>query len=155
MNRRTTLEAEFGRALLPLARRWRAGADRTLAALGVSHSSGWVLLHVGRLGDATPQSELADALDMKGSSLVRLIDKLEGDALVTRRPDAVDRRVNRIHLTAAGSALVGQIEAALRLVRRDMLGEFDDESLEVATRVLQRLDRQLANPGGGPDEDRP
>jgi len=144
---RQSFEADFGRALLPLARRWRAEADRTLAALGLSHASGWVLLHVGRLGDAVPQTGLAVAVDMQGPSLVRLIDRLESDALVQRRPDGDDRRVNRIHLTDAGRALVGRIEDALRGVRAEMLDGIEDAALNTATQVLQQIDRRIAGRG--------
>ena len=46
--------AEFARRILPLARRWRAEADRAVADLGLSDETGWLLLHVGRLGDGVP-----------------------------------------------------------------------------------------------------
>jgi len=144
---RQSAEAEFGRSILPLARRWRAAADRTLAALGLSHASGWVLLHVGRLGDAVPQSDLAAAVDMQGPSLVRLVDRLEGDGLVTRQSDDNDRRINRIHLTDAGHALVDRIEDALRGVRGEMLDGIDDEALNTTIRVLQHIDRYIVERG--------
>jgi MarR family transcriptional regulator for hemolysin len=137
---RTLLEADFGRVLLPLARRWRAEADRAVAGLGLSHASGWVLLHVGRLGDNVRQSDLAATLDMQGPSLVRLIDRLESDTLVSRQPEAGDRRINRISLTPAGRALVERIEAALRILRDEMLDGITDADLATATAVMRRLD---------------
>jgi MarR family transcriptional regulator for hemolysin len=140
---RAILEADFGRVLLPLARRWRAAADRAVAGLGLSHASGWVLLHVGRLGDTVRQSDLAATLDIQGPSLVRLIDRLESDGLVGRQPEAGDRRINRIRLTPPGHALVGRIEDALEILRHDMLGGIDDADLVTATLVLQRLDARM------------
>jgi MarR family transcriptional regulator for hemolysin len=141
---RQQMEADFGRSILPLARRWRAEADRTLAALGLSHASGWALLHVGRLGDKVRQSDLAAAIDMQGPSLVRLIDLLETDHLVERHAETSDRRINRICLTDAGRALVGRIEDALQSIRHEMLDGIDDEALTVATQVLQQIDRRIA-----------
>jgi MarR family transcriptional regulator for hemolysin len=140
---RSVAEADFGRVILPLARHWRSEADRTLAALGLSHASGWVVLHVGRLGDAVPQSDLAAAVDIRGPSLVRLIDRLEGDGLVVRRQDDNDRRVNRIDLTAAGHAVVHRIEEALRSIRTEMLDGIDDEALNTTTRVLQQINQRI------------
>lgn len=134
------MEADFGRVLLPLARRWRAEADRAVAGLGLSHASGWVLLHVGRLGENVRQSDLAAALDMQGPSLVRLIDRLESDALVGRRPEAGDRRINRVSLTPAGRALVEHIEGALTILRHEMLDGIDDTDLAIATDAMHRLD---------------
>jgi MarR family transcriptional regulator, transcriptional regulator for hemolysin len=145
---RTAMEAIFGRELLPLARRWRAEADHTLSDLGLSHASGWALLQVGRLGDAVRQSDLAAELDMQGPSLVRLIDRLEADSLIMRRLDEADRRVNRIHLTEAGAALVGRIEQALRRIRHEMLDGIDDDALNAATRVLLRISQRIAERRG-------
>jgi MarR family transcriptional regulator, transcriptional regulator for hemolysin len=145
---RIAMEAIFGREILPLARRWRAEADRAVADLGLSHASGWALLQVGRLGDAVRQSDLAAELDMQGPSLVRLIDKLEADALIARRLDEADRRVNRIHLTEAGAALVDRIEQALRRIRHEMLDGIDDDALNVATRVLLRISQRIAERRG-------
>jgi MarR family transcriptional regulator for hemolysin len=140
---RINMEATFSRALLPLARRWRAEADKTLAALGLSHASGWVLLHVGRLGDAVRQSDLAAAVDIRGPSMVRLIDRLEADRLIERRVEAHDRRINRIHLTDDGHALVERIEQALQEARAAMFAGVETAELAVATRVLQHIDRRI------------
>lgn len=144
MNRgRVELEAAIGRTMLPLARRWRAEADRTLSAFGLSHASGWALLHVGRLGDAVRQGDLANAIDVQGPSLVRLIDKLEADRLIERRVEPSDRRANRIYLTDAGRDLVGQIEDSLRTVRHVMLDGIDEGDLRICVRVLEQLDQRI------------
>jgi MarR family transcriptional regulator for hemolysin len=140
---RASIEAEFARRLLPLARRWRAVADHAVAGLGLSNATGWVLLHVGRLGDAVRQSELADALDMQGGSLVRLIDQLEQASLLERRVDERDRRANRVSLTPEGRRLVGRIEEALGAIRKEMFAGIDGGDLAVATDVLTLLDRRI------------
>ena len=46
------------------------------------------------------QSELADMLEVEKATAGRMIDRMEKKGWVERRPDAGDRRVNRLHLTA-------------------------------------------------------
>ena len=140
---RSLAEAEFARVLLPLARRWRTVADRAVAGLGLSNATGWLLLHVGRLGDAVRQTELAAALDIQGASLVRLVDQLEQAGLVERVRDALDRRANRVALTDAGRAMVGEIEGALGAIRQAMFDGIADEQLAIANDVLSLLDRRI------------
>ena len=143
MDPRTVAEAEFARRLLPLARRWRAVADRAVAGFGLSDATGWVLLHVGRLGDGVRQTELAAALDIQSASLVRLIDQLEGTGLVERRVDGSDRRVNRVFLTAAGETSVVEIEQALRAIRQELFDGIADTDLAAANRMLALLDQRM------------
>ncbi len=143
MDLRPVAEAEFARRLLPLARRWRAVADRAVAGFGLSDATGWVLLHVGRLGDGVRQTELAAALDIQSASLVRLIDQLERTGLVERRIDSDDRRVNRVFLTAAGETTVVQIEQALRAIRQQLFEGIADTDLTTANTILALLDQRV------------
>jgi MarR family transcriptional regulator, transcriptional regulator for hemolysin len=140
---RSNLAASLGRTLLPLARRWRAEGDRVLSALGISHATAWVLVEVGRLGNRVRQSELATALDMRGPSLVELIDRLEKERLLDRQIDENDRRKNYIVLTDAGRALTGSIEDALDHVRQELVAQVNNADLEVTLRVLEQISCQL------------
>lgn len=56
------------------------------------------------------QSELAAAAHLDRSSIVPVVDKLEGRGFVTRRSSAADRRVNGVFLTAAGQTLLRRLK---------------------------------------------
>jgi DNA-binding MarR family transcriptional regulator len=58
-----------------------------------------------------PQSRLAEAIALKRSSLVPIIDRLEGDGLVERRPSPNDRRYKSVWLTAKGWRTVADLTA--------------------------------------------
>jgi MarR family transcriptional regulator, transcriptional regulator for hemolysin len=141
---RVAAEADFARILLPLGRRWRLMADRALAEFGLSDATGWLFIHVARMGDQVPQSELALALDISSGSLVRLVDQLEQAGLVVREVDPADRRVNRVTLTEAGHALIGRIEPVLTEIRRDVLDGISDEDLRRANAVLASVDVRVS-----------
>ncbi|WP_084479110.1 MarR family winged helix-turn-helix transcriptional regulator [Nocardia jejuensis] len=70
----------------------------------------WVLTYLEENGDIS-QQEMADALAIDRSEIVRLVDSLEKSGLVTRTRDPEDRRKYRLAITAAGRRLredVGQ-----------------------------------------------
>lgn len=60
-------------------------------------------------GEGRSQRELADALRLPSSRIVGLVDALESEGLIERRPHARDRRARAIHLTPAGRAAMRRI----------------------------------------------
>ena len=56
------------------------------------------------------QSDLAAALEVERPRMVPVLDKLEGRGLAVRRADPNDGRSRRIHLTAAGVALLNELQ---------------------------------------------
>jgi MarR family 2-MHQ and catechol resistance regulon transcriptional repressor len=85
----------------------------TVGQLGVLET----LLHLGPM----PQTRLCNKLLMSGSNLTTVVDNLERHGWVRRERDPDDRRVQIVHLTAAGRATIedifpahaGRITAAL------------------------------------------
>lgn len=125
--------------LAPLARRVQRVADEALAEMGVSQSSGWALVWLGRLGADVKQRDLARALDITEASLVRTLDQLEAAGLVRRRSAPEDRRTNRLALTQEGARLTARIDARLSALRADLLENISSADLETAIRVLDHV----------------
>jgi DNA-binding MarR family transcriptional regulator len=70
-------------------------------------------------GEPASQQEAARRLDVDRTTMVALVDGLEGKGLVTRHPHAQDRRKNVVELTPAGRAtLSGATQAADDAERR-------------------------------------
>jgi len=63
------------------------------------------VLEVLHHNDGITQSRLAAAVNLDGSSVVPLLDKLAKRGLVERRASTTDRRHNHLHLTPEGQAL--------------------------------------------------
>jgi DNA-binding MarR family transcriptional regulator len=62
-------------------------------------------------------NELARHSSVERSALSRLLDQMEGEALIVRRPSRADRRAIEIRITAKGRAAF----QAMRPVRREVL----------------------------------
>ncbi len=76
-----------------------------------------ILRHVGPL----PQCTIAGKLLKSSGNITLVIDNLEKRGLVRRTPDAHDRRVSRVELTATG---VGLIDELFPLHARAVADEF-------------------------------
>lgn len=64
----------------------------------------WVLTYLTERAEVS-QQEMANAMEIDRSEVVRLIDSLEKAGLVTRTRDPEDRRKYRLTITAAGERL--------------------------------------------------
>lgn len=91
-----------------------------------------------RYSEGVTQQELARRLLVTKGNVCGVLDRLEALSWVERRPDATDRRANRLHLTASGKrkieavlpdhdALVVQAMRTLSAADVKSLGRFVDE----------------------------
>ena len=119
----------FGIRFSLLARRWRRGLDRQLAAAGLTDATWVPLVHLQNTGGGISQKALAELVGVDGSSLVRVLDILDRQGLVERRRDARDGRARLIHLTATGQRRVDAIRAELFAAERRMLAGLDDAAI--------------------------
>src|SRR3546814_12684700 len=106
----------FGLRLGLVARLWRAEIYRLLATFGLTESRWLTLLHISRLPHAATQRELAEAVGVRGPTLVRTLDRLEAAGLIERRTEAADRHTKSVHLPAAAAPVLERIEATASVV---------------------------------------
>jgi MarR family transcriptional regulator for hemolysin len=138
--------ATFGRRLCFGAKRWRRVVDGTLSPFGLTEATMWPLLYVAHGGEPMRQKELAAKLGIEGSTLVRLIDALEGAGLIERQT-CDDRRAWLLHATPRGRALAERVEAVAEGIRSDLLGGISDGELATTLGVLERICAALAREG--------
>lgn len=127
---------------------WRQAADRALSGMGLSASTGWALVQVGRMGDDVRQTDLARELDVTDASLVRSLDQMVASGLVERCKDRVDARVSRVRLTPYGRELLSTIEDAFTALRHDTLHDVSDDDLQTALSVAERLEARFVRRRG-------
>lgn len=124
-----TARARFGFRFVTLARIWRRRIEAELVQAGLTDASWTPLIHLDEGGDDISQSELAERVGLDGSSLVRLLDILEGRGLIERRVDPADRRARRIVLTGLGRAEVEAVRDRLARLEAALLVDFDEATL--------------------------
>ncbi|MBI1363729.1 MAG: MarR family transcriptional regulator [Proteobacteria bacterium] len=72
--------------------------DRRAQEIGLTRAQ-WTVLANLLFRQGLRQNELADILEVQPITLARLLDKLEADGWVERRPDPTDRRAKQLFLT--------------------------------------------------------
>ena len=141
---------QLGLRLVGLGRRWRKTLDTRLAAEGLSDAVWTPLVHLHRLGDGISQTELAAAVGLDGSSLVRLIDMLVEQGLIERQPHASDRRIKLVHLTEAGRRTVASIRKRLMAVEDELLADLDEATAQTLLQAFEQIEARIASATGGP-----
>ena len=141
----TPLRNTFASLIARAARQWRRAVDRRLQPFGLTEATWLPLIHLARAHVPMRQKDLAASLVLDGSSVVRLLDALESAGLIERRGETTDRRAKTISVTSHGLSIIDQVEAASTAVRTATLTGLSDEDLAIATRVLERVCRNLAD----------
>ncbi|MGO8874405.1 MAG: MarR family winged helix-turn-helix transcriptional regulator [Acidimicrobiales bacterium] len=95
-------------------------------------------------GGSVTMRELAKDLDVSESSATAVTDRLVRQGLVERQSDPSDRRVVRLAISSAGSALVERLDEAAASKTGEMLSALTDTQLEQLIDILETLAR--ANP---------
>jgi len=113
-------------------RLWRASHTRTteaLASIGLTPAL-FSLLNVLGERDGAIQQELGSAMGIDPSTMVSLLDDLEGAGLAKRRPRPTDRRAREVVITPKGRGL---LERGRRLA-----GQVEGEVLQGLTAAERR-----------------
>lgn len=137
--RRAELIQEIEQLLQQLTWRARRQFARRIEAVGLTVPQYLVLSTIGRLGPEVTMREVVDALQLPGSSMTSIVDRLVAEGLVERGTLPSDRRAVVATLTPAGDELVAKVEAERKKDLVVVLGDIGDEDLETYSRLLARL----------------
>ncbi len=129
----------FTNSLTWVARAYKTSADKVASQYGLSEATAWPAVMINQMGGCVRPGEVAEALGLDPSSIVRVIDRLIAAELLTREEDANDRRARLLTLTENGRQRVRQVTQAMRPFRRKLFEDIDREDLEAALRVLEKL----------------
>lgn len=97
------------------------------------------LLSVIRSHPGQPQSRLAEAIALKRSSLVPILDLLTKEGLVERKPSEQDRRTNCIWLTQKGEQTVEKLIQEAKNYDTKMTRGMSGEEVKTTLSLLQKL----------------
>lgn len=94
--------------------------------------------------DGRTQKELVAELLLKPATLTLILQRMERDGLIERRPDPADQRVSRVFLTEKGKKLREPVLRALRKREAEILEGFTAEEKETLRCLLSRVRDNLA-----------
>ena len=148
-------DRSLGFLISDAARLMRTVFDRRVRRLGLTRAQWLVLARLNRRPGAS-QSELAEMMEVEKASAGRMVDRLERKGWVERRADPVDRRINRLYLTAEAEKISQRMRAVAEQTVGDALIDLSGEQAEqlalLMTAVKARLVTLAAPPDASPSQ---
>lgn len=141
-----SLNEQFSESLYLVTHAWRTELDRRLRPLGFSHSRWFLLLCLSRK-DGSTHSELAQSMGIESATLVKMVDHMEREGLLTRCGSETDRRVKHLHLSEEGKKAVEDIRSYTTNLRKEVLSGLSQaeirNALDVLNNIRDKLEKQI------------
>lgn len=136
----------LGFLIADLSRLMRHAFEQRIQGSSLTLAQARALIYLAQ-HEGLRQVELAGLLDVQPITLARLIDHLDAEGLVERRPDQADRRAYRLYLTEAAAPQLAAIRKVVDAIRADVLRDIDPQQAALVLTVLNRMrDNLLALP---------
>jgi DNA-binding MarR family transcriptional regulator len=132
------IEESFGYLVNRLARMMAHQLGEELRPAGVAIGQ-WAVLMFLWSRDGMSQAELSRVVAIEPPTMVRTIDRMVRDGLVTRDPDPNDGRVSRIYLTERGRSLRDELVPKAVGVNAAVLSRMKESEVRTLRRLLGKL----------------
>ncbi|KAB7632292.1 MULTISPECIES: MarR family winged helix-turn-helix transcriptional regulator [Stenotrophomonas] len=120
--------------------------DAPLRELGFAMSQLPVLVSL-KHGNALPQSELARIAGVEQPSMAQLLNRMERDGLIQRRPDPDDRRSRLIALTPQARERLPAAQAVMEAASATATAGFSAADMAQLQSLMVRLNANLEASG--------
>lgn len=141
--------SRFGLLIGSVYRQWRRQVDLSFKDLGLSDATRIPLLVLQVHGAPMRQKDLAEALFLDTSSLVRVLAQLRGAQWVDWACDPMDRRTKCIALTAQGQHVASLILRKSLEIEQAILAELSPQELETTRAALHKIAQRFDALGAG------
>ncbi len=128
----------LGEAFGAVARRLRAASMAAFAAHDVTPSQVRAIRVLDAHGGVRAK-ELAEHLRIAPRSATEVVDALEGKGLVSRSPDATDRRASLVALTDRGRELSAEVRRLRGVESEKLFRQLSDTDRADLARILGKL----------------
>jgi MarR family transcriptional regulator for hemolysin len=139
----------IGFLISDVARMMRSAFDRRVRRLGLTRSQ-WLVLSLLHRRPGVSQSELAEMLEVERAAAGRMIDRLERRNWLVRRPDPIDRRINRLYLTAEAEAVQAEMGGIAVELLDDAMASLAAGERAALGDMLERMKARLQGMGPRP-----
>lgn len=130
---------KLGLLVSDTARVWRTKLDQRLRPLGLSQGKWTTLVYLALGADKLTQREIAARIGIEEPTLAGILDRLQQDGWVKRKPAPHDRRCKTVHLQRRTAVVLDRIFAAAQELRHELLADIPKAELETCARVLLRI----------------
>ncbi|HEX6986355.1 MAG TPA: MarR family transcriptional regulator [Planctomycetaceae bacterium] len=136
--------SDVGYWLHMAAHRFERAMNAEVASEGMTYRQCQVLAWLALAGDLA-QVELADRMNVEPPTLVKVLDRMERDGLITRTGCAEDRRRKLIRPTAEAVPVWNRIVACANRVRDRSVRGLSPDEVRTLRSLLERVNENLAD----------
>lgn len=129
---------QIGRRTAMTHKAVRALAERQLAATG-SNLSTVIIARIVAEEPGLSQRQIAERMHVQAPTIVRHLDRMEAEGLITRTRDEADRRVQQVRLTPKGRRVRARLETVTDATSASLTEIFTAAELAAFEEYLDRL----------------
>jgi DNA-binding MarR family transcriptional regulator len=134
-------------ALKSIGRLCMEEADPTLRAISFPRARVLMVMDDAKEGRVR-MGELSEALGVTARNITTIVDGLEREGLIARRPDATDRRAILLELTPKGQEHIAGVHAMQHMVAERFFAPLEAEERAELLRLLLKI-QGVAGAAGG------
>ncbi|MCB2300997.1 MarR family winged helix-turn-helix transcriptional regulator [Clostridium tagluense] len=117
--------------------------NERLIPLGVTRVQWMAMYYLLKYGDMN-QKDLGERMDIKESTVARLLDRMETEDLIVRTQAKEDRRIKYIKLTQKGRERIEELLEEGQKMSEFFSKGITEEETEVFKRVLQKFMKNIS-----------
>ena len=94
--------------------------------------------------EGVSQARLAELAEVDAMTMVRILDRMEADGLLERRPDPADRRARCLYLTAKARPILSEIWRLIEETRAEIFAGVGKAERDLFMNVLEHIHDNLS-----------
>ncbi len=134
----------FGFLLKEVSRRYVLRFEQHAQAVSMKLQPCKALVYLQR-NEGVSQTRLAELSNIEPMAMVRILDQMESEGLVERKPDPNDRRARILSLTPKAKPALDEIWRISDLTRNEIFAGINKSERDVFLKVLDRLHNNLCD----------
>ncbi len=141
----------FGFLLKEVSRRYVHRFEVRAAEIPLNLAQAKALVRLEK-NEGVSQARLAELAEVDPMTMVRILDRMEAEGLLERRPDPADRRARCLYLTAKAKPILSEIWRLSEEIRAEIFAGVSKEERERFMGVLERLYANISQLEAEPSE---
>lgn len=142
LSRRIPLKETVGYMLAHACKHHRQRAGELLHEIGLYTGQEMLLCGLWEKEGMT-QTELADYVMIQPATVTNMLQRLEREGFVERRPDSEDQRISRVYTTAKGRDIEEGVQEKWSQLEQEAFGELSVEERVLLRRLLLQVYQNL------------
>jgi MarR family transcriptional regulator, transcriptional regulator for hemolysin len=102
--------------------------------------------------EGVSQARLAELAEVDAMTMVRILDRMEADGLLERRPDPADRRARCLYLTAKAKPILSEIWRLSEETRAELFAGVGKAERDLFMNVLEHIHDNISKLEAEPPE---